>query len=257
MDKDLHSIDDKDLDKKKKEAEIKKLEAEVVNLKQSNFKKPVNWIPLLVGIGTFLTGLGQYNSADGRIKLETAGAKEESVKAREEALKAKRELFDTEEKFSKKNDELKQLEIKINDNQKVYDQQKKLIEAYDNTIKEKLASLNQTNQPEKAKEIAKTVEQLITPSILIFYRGTRKDNAQLINNQFLSKGYKSSIIPTNLSEAMEKKDPGTIWVLYTEKGQQKLEDIKSVLDSLGLKEKLDIKDIPVGLLRGDVQILLF
>jgi septal ring factor EnvC (AmiA/AmiB activator) len=94
-------------------------------------------------------------------------------------------------------------------------------------------------------------------SVLVFYRHRRKDDAIQITESLISSGYRSSRTPTNLSEAIKQYPSGSIWVIYTSKGEKLLEKIKTELDGLGLKDTLQINPNSVSLRNGDMQLLLF
>lgn len=95
-------------------------------------------------------------------------------------------------------------------------------------------------------------------SVLLFFRSHRKLEAEQIESELISLGYKSSSTQTNLQETNYHYLKNQILVLYTIKGQEKLINISTLLKGLSeinspyisAKEEISMK-------RGDIQILLF
>jgi hypothetical protein len=84
-----------ELEQRKKEAEIRKLETETAALKHP-FAKPANWIPLFVAAGGILTAIAQWQISD--IRQEKA------------ALEAERRLFEAEKALATTKQELTEQE---------------------------------------------------------------------------------------------------------------------------------------------------
>jgi len=117
-----------------------------------------------------------------------------------------------------------------------------------------------TPPPEQlAKRDAKT-EQFLNNSdysILIFYKPYQKEAANSLTRQLLSLGFKSSATPTDLREAVKQFDENTAWVVYSERGKGKLDDLRSALPLAAGRIDFVYREEPYKLRSGDIQILLF
>ena len=69
-------------------------------------------------------------------------------------------------------------------------------------------------------------------SVLVFYKPYQKESATILTKKLLSLGFKSSATPTDLKEAIKQFDENTAWVIYSEKGQGKLQALKAALPAL-------------------------
>ena len=94
-------------------------------------------------------------------------------------------------------------------------------------------------------------------SVLVFYKPYQKDTANIIMRKLLSLGYKSSATPTDLKESVKQFAENTAWVIYSEKGQKKLQDIKDALPETVDNIDFVYREKPYNLRSGDIQILLF
>jgi hypothetical protein len=94
-------------------------------------------------------------------------------------------------------------------------------------------------------------------SVLVFYKPYQKEMAIILTKKLLSLGFKSSATPTDLREAVKQFDEDTAWVVYSEKGQEKLQDLKAVLPAVTGRIKFVYREDPYNLRSGDIQILLF
>ncbi|MBN8488495.1 MAG: hypothetical protein J0M20_12335 [Burkholderiales bacterium] len=94
-------------------------------------------------------------------------------------------------------------------------------------------------------------------SILVFYKPHQREVATQLTKKLLSLGFKSSATPTDLKEAIKQFDEDTAWVVYSEKGKEKLGALKSVLPETTGRINFVYREEPYNLRSGDVQILLF
>jgi hypothetical protein len=94
-------------------------------------------------------------------------------------------------------------------------------------------------------------------SVLVFYKPYQKEMANILTKKLLSLGFKSSATPTDLREAVKQFDEDTAWVVYSEKGQEKLQDLKAVLPAVTGRIKFVYREDPYNLRSGDIQSLLF
>lgn len=94
-------------------------------------------------------------------------------------------------------------------------------------------------------------------SVLVFYKPQNEQTAERIEKALLSEGYKSSSTETHLTEAIKQFSPKSAWIIYTKNGENKLNDVKKILNSLNLGISLNLEPQAVKLRRGDIQILLF
>jgi len=95
-------------------------------------------------------------------------------------------------------------------------------------------------------------------TILVFYVENRSEEGDMVVSELLSLGYRSSGIPTDFSELgkyKERHKPGEIWISYTDKGNHKLDEVRTVLSS----NNLSVKGASLlrTMKRCDIQILLF
>jgi len=165
-------------DRIRKQAEIKKLEAETKALNQSHFAKPANWLPLFVGVGGIITALTQFQTADLRIQQAT-------LKSQQEALDAKQTKFDLEKELSAKKEELRKvdsdkqaLESQIAEQKERWKRQQELLSTLETQINEKriLLTKTQVTQPQEVKEIDRKIDQTVSElkapeSVYVQFRG--------------------------------------------------------------------------------------
>lgn len=110
-----------------------------------------------------------------------------------------------------------------------------------------------TARKEKERQFADNSEY----SILIFYKPYQKEMATLLTTKLLALGFKSSATPTDLKESVKQFDENTAWVIYTEKGKEKLASLQSILPSVSGRLSFVYREDAYSLRSGDVQILLF
>ena len=94
-------------------------------------------------------------------------------------------------------------------------------------------------------------------SVLVFYKPKQKETATILTKNLLSWGYKSSATPTDLKESVKQFPENTAWVIWSKKGQEKLEAIKEALPKLADTIDFEYREKPYKLRSGDIQILLF
>lgn len=108
------------------------------------------------------------------------------------------------------------------------------------------------------REIAERIfKQNSEYSILIFNKPYQQEVATKISKALLSVGFRSSATPTDLKEAVKQLKTNQAWVLYSQKGQEKLGAIKLILQESAHEVEFIYRDDPYELRNGDVQVLLF
>ena len=110
-------------------------------------------------------------------------------------------------------------------------------------------------------EVKRTTERDVKKhseySVLIFYRDGQKQAATVIEKSLRRRGYRSSRFRSELRESIRQFPSGNAWIIYTERGEEELEEIKATLDSLGLDITLNTSPKASTLRRGEIQVLLF
>ena len=107
------------------------------------------------------------------------------------------------------------------------------------------------------KRLDPKFEQNQSYSVLVFHKMTQEENAKKATEALRVVGFKSSQTQTSLKEAREQKSAGTAWIIWTENAKSKLDEIVDLLKKTLPNIKIDVRDDPYQLRRGDVQVLMF
>lgn len=94
-------------------------------------------------------------------------------------------------------------------------------------------------------------------SVLVFYRPYQKQMASKITSKLLSVGFRASATPTDLKEVSRQFDANTVWVVYTNRGKDKLSALNDLLSATISKERILYRESAYPLRSGDIQILLY
>lgn len=94
-------------------------------------------------------------------------------------------------------------------------------------------------------------------SVLVYYRDGQRDRATKVAEALIDAGYYSSATLTDLSEVREPASSGQIRVVYTEQGRDALAAITSMLSQRFGEGSLVVRDAPMRLVNGDLQIQFF
>ncbi|WP_444901460.1 hypothetical protein ACJJIG_18480 [Microbulbifer sp. SSSA007] len=94
-------------------------------------------------------------------------------------------------------------------------------------------------------------------SILIFNKAAQQENAKTITKDLLEAGFKTSATETDLEEAKQQFPTNVAWVVYTERGERILPEVRRILSQSTTDIRFEIDSNPVSLRRGDIQVLLF
>ena len=121
-------------------------------------------------------------------------------------------------------------------------------------------ALPQEEQKEQIQQINQRFQANSSYNVFIFHRDSRLKDATEIVNKLLNQGYSSSAIPTDLREAKPRPE-NTVRILYTNTGQERIEEVKEIINELISDKKIDILgNIELEnktLKRGDIQVLLY
>lgn len=110
----------------------------------------------------------------------------------------------------------------------------------------------------KRQEVTSTFAENSKYKALVFYRESSADNAELIKDRLLEKGYQSATIKTDFSELNKiRPESGTISIVYTERGESQLQTVTKILKSLSPKPNVAPNYRPTTLSRGDIQLFVF
>ena len=95
-------------------------------------------------------------------------------------------------------------------------------------------------------------------TVLVFYKSQNYSIAEEMSKTILSYGYRSSATLTSLKEARKQFSEGQAWVIYSDRGEGILPEVKSLLiEFYGSAIDFVFKPMPSKLVKGDIQILLF
>ena len=115
-----------------------------------------------------------------------------------------------------------------------------------------------SDEIKKRQEVTSTFAENSKYKALVFYRGSSEENAKLIKNRLLEKGYQTATIETDFSELNKIKPvSGEISIVYTERGETQLQAITKILESLSPKPNVVPNYRPTTLRRGDMQLFVF
>jgi hypothetical protein len=94
-------------------------------------------------------------------------------------------------------------------------------------------------------------------SVLLFNKPEQQLSASILSDALLSAGFKSSASSTYLSESKKQFQSNQAWVIYSSQSQEKLSDVKIILDATKVNMRYIFEKNPSYLRQGDIQILLF
>lgn len=127
------------------------------------------------------------------------------------------------------------------------------------SLQENVSSAKPTEQEVEArKQIESNFAENSKYKVLVFYRQSSSEQAELAKNMLLEKGYQSAAIRTDFSE-LNKITPesGKISIVYTERGESKLSAVETILNSLTPKPNVVPNYRATLLSRGDMQLFVF
>ena len=120
--------------------------------------------------------------------------------------------------------------------------------------------LPQEEQKEQIQQINQRFQANSSYNVFMFHRDSQLKDATEIVNKLLNQGYSSSAIPTDLREAKARPE-NTVRILYTNRGEERIEEVKEIINELISDKKIDISgNIELEnktLKRGDIQVLLY
>ena len=122
------------------------------------------------------------------------------------------------------------------------------------TQKEKENNIQKENTTQKAIKVNHNITSEYT--ILLFSKINQKKFSQKLSNSFLTYGFNSKSIASELHESKRQLSKNQAWVIYTKRGEKILKEIKRILNEYNNIEFI-YEPKYSNLHRGDVQILLF
>jgi len=118
-----------------------------------------------------------------------------------------------------------------------------------------------TNSSPQTGEIQQKINEFKANSpytTLVFHNASSRQPAAKITQMLLGAGYTASDTETDFTELQKvPQKEGTVFITYTNSGEQILEGIKSKIVSLGVAKEVNLNPRPIELKRGDIQILVF
>ena len=93
--------------------------------------------------------------------------------------------------------------------------------------------------------------------VLIYYRDSQRERAQKLLARLLEDGFASSATLTDLSEAAGSADAGDIRLLYNNRGAEKIEPVRKLIETLFERSVPIVSPDPHRLVKGDIQIQFF
>ena len=81
--------------------------------------------------------------------------------------------------------------------------------------------------------------------------------ASSIAKNLIASGFQSSATSTDLTESKKQLRPQQAWVIYTERGAERLDDIVEKLKAAAPDISFVVEHNPSSLMQGDIQVLLF
>jgi hypothetical protein len=118
--------------------------------------------------------------------------------------------------------------------------------------------LNTTNPSGDKRNLEADFKKNSEYSILIFYATGGENDADEIEKTLLALGYRAS---STLSESLDKSEelrPGTVQILYTNRGKEKLEDIRGIMQNLpDIGKALNVHSETSFFSQGDLRIRIF
>lgn len=126
-------------------------------------------------------------------------------------------------------------------------------------LQDNVGSAKPTEQELAArKQIESNFAENSKYKVLVFYRQNSIDRAELAKNMLLEKGYQSAAIRTDFSELSKiTPESGKISIVYTERGQTKLQSVEAILNSMTPKPNVVPNFRATSLSRGDMQLFVF
>ena len=128
-----------------------------------------------------------------------------------------------------------------------------------------IAALRQANpaaaipleKSQERKEQEKLFKRNSSFSVLIFSKQDRMESASNIVKNLLASGFQSSATTTDLTESKKQLKPQQSWVIYTERGKERLNEVVKSLNESAPNVDFVIEPHSSKLRQGDIQVLLF
>jgi hypothetical protein len=112
-------------------------------------------------------------------------------------------------------------------------------------------------QSQERKEQEELFQRNSSFSVLVFSKQDRMVSASNIVNKLLASGFQSSATPTDLTESKKQLKPQQAWVIYTERGKERLDEVARSLKESAQDVDFIVEPHSSKLRQGDIQVLLF
>lgn len=93
--------------------------------------------------------------------------------------------------------------------------------------------------------------------VLVFHKAAQTDNGRALADALLAAGFQSSATETELAEARQQFEHGTAWLVYSEKGEDVIDDVRNIILATTPETKIVLREGAYSLRSGDFQVLLF
>jgi hypothetical protein len=112
-------------------------------------------------------------------------------------------------------------------------------------------------QSQQRKEKELLFQRNSTYSVLVFSKPDQMATASSIAKNLIASGFQSSATSTDLTESKKQLRPQQAWVIHTERGAERLDDIVEKLKAAAPEISFVVEHKPSSLMQGDIQVLLF